>query len=51
MTKGNWVGGPNAWLSKTANLVGEKNMAESMRWSRKIGEEILAGQNEKEKRK
>jgi hypothetical protein len=31
MTKGNWVGGPNARLSRTADYAGEKNMAESMR--------------------
>jgi hypothetical protein len=29
----------------------EKNMAESLRWARKIGEEILMGQNGEEKRK
>jgi hypothetical protein len=31
MTKGNWVGGPNARLSRTADYADEKNMAESMR--------------------
>jgi hypothetical protein len=43
MTKGNWVGGLNAWLGQTAYWVGEKNIAESMRWTIKIGEGILAG--------
>jgi hypothetical protein len=41
MTKGNWLSGPNC------RLVREKNMAKSTRWARKIGEEILAGQNKK----
>jgi hypothetical protein len=49
MTKGNWVGGPNARLGQTAYWADEKNMAESMRWDRKIGEGILVGQNEKRK--
>jgi hypothetical protein len=51
MTKGNWVGGPNVRLGRTADWADEKNMRESMRWARKIGQGILAGQNEKEKRK
>jgi hypothetical protein len=29
--KGNWVGGSNAWLVRSADWVGEKNMAKSMR--------------------
>jgi hypothetical protein len=35
------------WRSKTTkeNWVSEKNIVESMRWVRKIGEGILAGQN------
>jgi hypothetical protein len=44
MTKGNWVIGPNCWLGQW------KNMILSMRWARKIGEKILAGQNWKEKK-
>jgi hypothetical protein len=51
MTKGNWVGGPNAWLGRTANMVSKKIMVEIMRWARKIGEGILTGKNRKEKRK
>jgi hypothetical protein len=51
MTKGNWVGVMNAWLGRTTDWAGEKNIAESMRWIRKIGDGILAGQNRKEKRK
>jgi hypothetical protein len=47
MTKENWVGEPNAWLDRTAYWADEKNMAESMRCVRKIGEGILAEQNEK----
>jgi hypothetical protein len=43
MTKGNWVDGLNARLGQTADWTDEKNMAESMRWARKIGEGILAG--------
>jgi hypothetical protein len=35
MTKGNWVDGPNVWLGRTGR---RKNMAESMRWARKIEE-------------
>jgi hypothetical protein len=31
MTKENWVGGPNARLSRIADLAGEKNMADIMR--------------------
>jgi hypothetical protein len=38
MTKGNWIGGSNAWLRRIADWAGEKNMAKSMRWARKIGE-------------
>jgi hypothetical protein len=49
--KRNWVGGSNARLGRTADWVSEKNMAESIRWVRKIGEGILVGQNRKEKRK
>jgi hypothetical protein len=49
MTKGNWVGRLNAWLGRTADWADKKIMAESMRWVRKIGEEILVGQNEKGK--
>jgi hypothetical protein len=37
MTKGNWVSGLNAWLGQTAYRVGEKNMAESMRWTKDRG--------------
>jgi hypothetical protein len=51
MTKGNWVSGPNALLGRTIDWADEKNMAESMRWNRKLGEGILARQNGKEKRK
>jgi hypothetical protein len=47
MTKGNWVGGPNVRLDRTDDWSGEKNMAKSMRWARKIGEEILTSQNGK----
>jgi hypothetical protein len=49
MTKENWVGESNAWLDRTAYWADEKNMAESMRCVRKIGEGILADQNEKRK--
>jgi hypothetical protein len=38
------------WLGRTADGAGEKNIPESMRWGRKIGEGIRAGQNRKEKR-
>jgi hypothetical protein len=39
MTEGNLVGGPNARLGRTIDWAGEKkNMDESMRWARKIGE-------------
>jgi hypothetical protein len=51
MTKGRWVGGPNARLSRTTDWACENNMAKSMRCARKLGEGILAGQNRKEKRK
>jgi hypothetical protein len=51
MTKGNWVAGLNARLSRIADCVGKKNMTESMRWTKKIEEEILVGQNRKEKKK
>jgi hypothetical protein len=51
MTQGNWVGGLNVRLGQTTDWASEKNMAESMRWTKKIGEEMLAGQNGKEKRK
>jgi hypothetical protein len=37
-------------LGGTADWAGEKNMADSMRWVRKIGEEILVEQNRKEKK-
>jgi hypothetical protein len=49
MKKENWVGGLNALLD--ADWTGEKNIAKSMRWDKKIGERILASQNGKEKRK
>jgi hypothetical protein len=45
MTKGNWVGGPNARLDRTADSTAEKIMVKIMRWDRKIGEGILAGKN------
>jgi hypothetical protein len=48
MTKGNWVGGPNARLDRTDDRPSGKNIAESMEWVRKIGEEILVDQNRKE---
>jgi hypothetical protein len=32
MTKGNWVGGPNARMDQTDDWAGQKNMAENMRW-------------------
>jgi hypothetical protein len=51
MTKEKWVGEPNAWLGQTVDWFNKKNMAEDMRWIKKIEEGILAGQNEKEKRK
>jgi hypothetical protein len=51
MKKENWVGGLNARLDRTADWAGEKNIAKSMRWDKKIGERILASQNGKEKRK
>jgi hypothetical protein len=38
-------------LGQTADCVVENIMAESIKWARKIGEGILVGQNEKEKRK
>jgi hypothetical protein len=51
MTEGNWVGGPNVWLNLPADWVSEKkDMAESMRCDRKIGEGIIPDQNRKEKR-
>jgi hypothetical protein len=49
MIKGNWFSGLNARLGQTAKWAGKKNMVESMRCARKIGEGILAGQNRKEK--
>jgi hypothetical protein len=51
MIKGNWIGGPNTWLGRTADWADEKIIAESIRWTRKIGEGKLMGQNKKEKRK
>jgi hypothetical protein len=45
--KENWVGELNAWLGRTVDWGLWKNMAESMRWVRKIEEGILMGQNEK----
>jgi hypothetical protein len=51
MTKGNWIGGLNVRLDRTADWVDEKNMAVSMRLARKIREGILADQNGKEKNK
>jgi hypothetical protein len=51
MKKENWVGGLNARLGRTTDWAGEKNIAKSMRWDRKIEERILASQNRKEKRK
>jgi hypothetical protein len=51
MTEENWIGGPNAWLSRTADWADEKNIFENMIWPRKIGEGIVVGQNGKEKRK
>jgi hypothetical protein len=33
MIKGNWVGDPNAWLDKTDDWAGKKNMVESMGWA------------------
>jgi hypothetical protein len=47
----NWVGRMNARLAQTTDYAREKNMAESMRWDRKMEERILVGQNGKEKRK
>jgi hypothetical protein len=49
MTKENCVAEPNARLNQTA-ICTRKNMPESMRCVRKIGEGILTGQNRKEKR-
>jgi hypothetical protein len=37
--------GLNAWLGQTADWASEKNMAESMRWARKISEGIPVSQN------
>jgi hypothetical protein len=51
MTKGNWVGGSNARLGRTADWASEKIMAESMTWVRKIEKGILVSQNRKENRK
>jgi hypothetical protein len=41
----------HGWTELLTGPAGERNMAEIMRCSRKIGEKILAGQNRKEKRK
>jgi hypothetical protein len=41
----------NERLDRTTDKPNEKNMVESMRGDRKIGEEIFVGQNEKEKKK
>jgi hypothetical protein len=38
-------------LDRTADCVSEKTMADSMRWTRKIGEGILTRQNKKRKKK
>jgi hypothetical protein len=45
MSKENWVGGPNAWFDRTDDLADEKNMAESIKWTRMIGEGIKSGKN------
>jgi hypothetical protein len=42
------VGQMCGWAELLTELV-KKNMTESIRWDRKIGERILTGQNEKEK--
>jgi hypothetical protein len=38
MTKENWVGGQNTRFGRTTDEAGEKYMADSMRWGKKIGE-------------
>jgi hypothetical protein len=50
-TEGNWAGGLNVRLGRTIDWASKKNMAETMRWPRMIGEEILMGQSRKEKKK
>jgi hypothetical protein len=45
MSKGNWVGGPNVRFGRTDDLADEKNMAESIKWTRMIGEGIKSGKN------
>jgi hypothetical protein len=37
-------------VDRTTDWANKKNMVKSMRWTGKIGEEILVGQNKKEKR-